>query len=52
MAESNQVYLKNYINLYLLWIYNIMQKVNLIFQNLLKLFKFQKSWNLTGWDQN
>ena len=31
--------------------YNMMQTYNLIFQDLLVFLKFQKSWNLIGWDQ-
>ena len=51
MPESNHVYLKNFIDQHLFWMYNMMQKFNLISPDMLVLFKFQKSWNLIGWDQ-
>lgn len=31
--------------------YTTMQKINLISQTSLELFKFQESWNLIGWEQ-
>ena len=43
IPEGNHIYLKNCVNLYLLLIYNIMQKFNLLSQDLFELFKFQKS---------
>ena len=51
MPECNYVYLKNIIDQHLFWMYNMMQKFNVISPDMLVLFKFQKSWNLIGWDQ-
>ena len=47
LGETTPI-LKNYIDLWLLWMYNPMQKTNLIYQAFLDLLKFHESLNRIG----